>query len=416
MRRRQESRPPDGSPRQWRFTPAVWRGSRQLSRRQVDLLLRFRSGSVVPGAADRFVAMGLPAEIVDQTLNRVRSLEGWADVWTWTAQRFMGDARQRTVSGESRPAAEARRLAALSYHAATTLVLRDLKKARALRSASVTLFAQAAPVVLPAVLRVDVTWRTRRLPGFLVRPVGDSQPPLLVVLNGATTAKEELIGWADRFLDHGIGYLALDWPGTGDAPRMDTILDDTSDDLTDGLFHLAGSHGFDPGRISLLGVGIGGALAVQATAADRRIAACVAVSAPFDAARWIRSMHPLLSRQLVGASEHDEGQLPVVERFALAEAAERLRAPLLVFGAGRDMVVPPGEAMRLASAVGDLATLVWYPNGHHALYDYVNSWTDDAAQWLSEVLGVKTTAGSTRLESLALTQRSEVVVQSDPTP
>ena len=404
----------DGGLQQWRFSPAVWQAGRHLSRRQINALLRVRSAAVIPGAADRFVAMGLPADVVQQTLRRVRSLESWADVWTWTAQRFLGEARQRTTANEDRAAAMARHQAALAYHAATVLSLDDAKKTRALRSASVTLFAQSVPVVFPAAERIEVPWRARALPGYLVRPMGGSRPPLVVCLNGATTTKEELLGWSSRFLDLGIGYLALDWPGTGEAPRTGAMLDSESDDLTDGVFQMAEAHGFDVGRIALLGIGIGGALAVQVAAADRRVAACISVSAPYDAAGWIRGMHPLLSEQLLGAVADDEARISIAERFALPTAAARLRAPLLVLGSGRDVIVPPGETARLAVAAGELGTLVWYPNSQHALYDAVTCWTDDAARWLTEILGPVTASYSTRVEQLAPTARSNAVYIEGP--
>ncbi len=404
----------DGLLQQWRFSPAVWQGSRHLSRRQINALLRVRSASIIPGVEDRFVAMGLPGDVVQQTLRRVRSLDSWADVWTWTAQRYLGEARQRATANEDRAASMARSQAALSYHAATVLSLGDEKKTRTLRSASATLFAQSLPVVLPAAVRIEVPWRTRALPGYLVRPTGASRPPMVVVLNGATTTKEELLGWSNRFLDLGIGYLAIDWPGTGEAPRVGSLLDPESDDLTDGVIQLAEAHNFDVGRIALLGVGIGGALAVRVAAADRRVAACVTVSAPFDATAWIRGLHPLLSEQLIGAVADKETRASTAESFALPTAATRLRAPLLVLGSGRDVIVPPGEAARLAAAAGELGTLVWYPNSQHALYDAVTCWTDDAARWLTEILGPESASYSTRVEQLAPTARSNAVHSAAP--
>ena len=69
---------------------------------------------------------------------------------------------------------------------------------------------------------------------------------------------------------------------------------------------------------------------------------------------------------------------------------------MLVFGAGRDLIVPPEEAIRFCVAVGERGTLLWYPEGRHGLYEELSDWTMEAARWLSSVLaGV---SPSTRVE------------------
>jgi hypothetical protein len=59
---------------------------------------------------------------------------------------------------------------------------------------------------------------------------------------------------------------------------------------------------------------------------------------------------------------------------------------VLVLGAGRDLVVPPEESLHFAAAVGDLATLVWYPTGSHGLYEFIADWTRTTAIWLRSML------------------------------
>ncbi len=77
--------------------------------------------------------------------------------------------------------------------------------------------------------------------------------------------------------------------------------------------------------------------------------------------------------------------------FAIPAVVGRVRAPLLVLGAGRDLIVPPAEAIRLAAAEGDNATLVWYAAGSHALFNLIPLWTGDAASWLADLFGPPST-------------------------
>lgn len=366
----------------------AWRLAPLLTPRRADLLLRWRSAAGLPLSRGRFAAMGLADETVAETLRRVCSLADWDVAWTWAAQRFLGESRRQSGLGNEAATALARRHAALAFHVALFYADEEPRRRRALRAAATGLFAQSIPSLRPVLERVDVVWRTARLPGLLARPAtATGAVPLVVLLNGASTAKEETILWSGRFLDHGLAVLALDWPGTGEAAQTMPLTADC-DDLTDGVLSLAAADGrLDAGRVALAGVSLGGALAAGAAAGDRRIAAAVAVTPPFDATRWLTAASPLLWRHLGGEGVSAGAVHGLADAFALRGIGQRLRVPLLVFGGGRDLVVPPPESVRLAAAAGELATLVWFPRGGHALYDELPDWTEDAARWLSIVLG-----------------------------
>lgn len=387
---------------QWRHTGDAWRLARRVTRRRLDLYLRARSAASLPGARDRFVAMGIPEDAVHQALRLVRSVATWPDAWTWNAQRFLGEARHYTNANDLVTAAEARRRAALSYHAAQLLVFDDDKKSRALRSSAVTLFSQSVALVYSGAVRVDLAWRTTRLPAYLVRPATlAASAPLVVFLNGSSTTKEELLAWSARFLQHGLAVLVLDWPGTGEASHLSGAGTDV-DDMTEGIMVVAREFGLDERRIGLVGFSLGGAVAVRTAAMDRRIAACVAVTPPFDPSPWLPRINRMLFDHLVAAAGGADDFSTLAARFSVAGVVARLRCPLLVLGAGRDLVVPPGEAIRLCRAAGDLGTLLWFADGAHGLYDRVESWTDDVAQWLVAIFGdYQPRAVSTPVDNLA---------------
>ena len=375
------------APRCWRYAPHAWRLSRLLTPRRIDLLLRARTAAALPGAMARFRAMGIPEDGVRRTLTAIRSLAAWSEAWTWTAQRYLGEARRLAAGGNGFEAARARRHAALCYHAAQLMSFDDPKRTRALRASASALFAQALPILAPDARRVDLPWRNTTLPGYLLRPPAGAPAPLVVILNGATTTKEETVVWASRIVQRGLAVLALDWPGTGEAINL--VIAPDCEDLTDGVIALADADpDLDAGRVALLGFSLGGAVAVRGAAFDRRIAACVTVTSPYDPGGWLGACNALLLDQLGALAGGRDALGRLAQGFALPGVAHRLRCPLLVLGAGRDMVVPPGEALRLCAGAGPLGTLVWYPEGGHGLYDLVPVWTEDAARWLAVVLAV----------------------------
>lgn len=393
---------PPPSPAPWRHGARAWRASGVLTRSRLDLLLRVRSAARLPVGRGRLRAMGLPEEAIETALRQVRSVADWDAAWTWAAQRFLAEARRHEAEDDLPASAVARRRAALAYHVAQFFAFGEPKKARALRSSATTLFAQALPIVMPSVERVDLPWRAATLPGFLARPPEGRRPaPLVVVLNGTSTAKEETILWADPFLRRGLAVLALDWPGTGETADDMTLTADC-DDLTDGVVATARNDpGLDAERIALVGFSLGGSLAVRAAAFDRRIGAAVVVTPAYDPPSWLAGANPVLVEQ-VAAAAGGADRLPDLARgFSLADLGGRLRTPLLIFGAGRDLVVPAAESLRLAAAAGEIGTLVWHPEGGHGLYEAIEEWTEDAARWLVEVLDHRPFERSTPVDTAA---------------
>jgi 2,6-dihydroxypseudooxynicotine hydrolase len=157
----------------------------------------------------------------------------------------------------------------------------------------------------------------------------------------------------------------------------------------------------DAGRVALLGFSLGGSLAVRAAALDRRIAACITVTSPYDPSEWVHAVNPIVRDQLIGIGGDDQGLEDLASAFELRDITHRVRCPLLIFGAGRDFVVPPEESLRLAAATAPQSTLVWYPTGGHGLYRYLDDWSAVAARWLSVLLANSAVAEevmSTRVE------------------
>jgi alpha-beta hydrolase superfamily lysophospholipase len=389
------------APRLWRFAPDAWRASKRLNERRIDLYLKLRGGRAVPRSIRaRIRAMQIPDEQIHDALSQVRGLSDWMGVWNQTAQQFLADARRQDGADRWREAAISRRNAAMCWHVAHFVTDTDPRTVRALKAAGVAAFAQAVPHVMAETRRVLIAWRASQLPGYLAKPVASpGHAPLVVLLNGMTTTKEETILWSDRFLANGVAVLALDWPGTGEAATGEPLSPDC-DDITDGLIGFVSDEpGLDPAKIVLCGFSLGGSLAIRASALDRRVAGAIAVTPPYEPRSWVGYVNPIIRQQLVALADDEEWAEAALDGFSLADVMPRYRAPLLVFGAARDLTVPPEESLNLAAAAGELATLVWYPEGTHGLYEHLDDWTELAARWTVEVTGGGPTPASTQVES-----------------
>lgn len=396
------------SPRAWRYGPDAWRWNRRLTRRYVNFMLRVRSANALPDASRaRFRAMGLPDEAIASTLSSIHSLMEWPQAWVQTAQRFLGDSR-RQVSARNLPeAARARYHAALCFHAAQIYVEDDVKTVRTCRAAAASLFGQAQPYLFPHFIRLSIPWRTTELPAYLVTPEPVTRPvPMAVILNGFTTAKEESLGWVDEFLQAGIAVLAIDSPGTGEAtPITGFSLD--HDDLSDGIMAFAQAEPMiDATQVAMVGVSLGGAQAIACAAYDRRLLTAIAVTPPYQPSRWLHRANVLLLDQLSSITNLSQRNLQATAaEYDLAGRADHVHCPVLVIGAGRDVIVPPTESQHLAARLGPLGTLVWYEQGGHCLYEHISSWTSEAAEWIHLVAAAR---GETRTWSTQVDHAAEV--------
>lgn len=372
-----------------RTTGIAWRLAPLADRRGVNAFIRLFGASALPIGANRvrLATMGLPADVTEHALRRVRSVRDWDLAWTWAAQRFLGEGRVQQRVGQEVAAALSQQHAALAYHLAGMLVVDDPRKIRALRASASSLYARSLPVLRPAVRRVEVPWRTTHLPGYLALPENASDSaPLAIMLNGTSTSKEETLLWGSAFLAQGLAVLALDWPGSGESSLHVPPTPDCDDFIEGVITVVSDEPAIDASRIGLVGFSLGGAVAALAAANDRRVGAIVAVTPPFDPRRWLARAQPLLRRHLAAIAGGEEQLMRLSGGFALPGVIERVRCPVLVFGAGRDLIVPPEEAIRFCVAAGERGTLLWYPDGRHGLYEELSDWTTEAARWLNTVL------------------------------
>jgi pimeloyl-ACP methyl ester carboxylesterase len=178
----------------------------------------------------------------------------------------------------------------------------------------------------------------------------------------------------------------MDSPGTGEASSL-RVLPAEGDDVIDGVFEaFAGEPMLDLAQVSVVGVSLGGNQALRCAVRDRRILSVVAVTPPYDPARWLHRASPLLRDELgmVFAEDHRDPYAQAAD-LSLHDVAPDVRSPVLIFGGGRDLVVPPSESQLLAARLGSLGTLSWYGGGGHCLYGYLREWTSDAATWIASV-------------------------------
>ena len=223
---------------------------------------------------------------------------------------------------------------------------------------------------------------------FEVPEFGDGPFGLVIMLNGLSLSKEETFTWAPRFLNAGYAVMSVDSPGTGEATSLGPINPHYTD-ILDGVFELLRDEpSIDLQHVVLVGASLGGNEAIRIARRIPEIMAVIAVTPAVEPSRWLEYASPMLMAELSELVE-PENRAEMASGFDVLSAAENSTQPMLIFGAGRDMVVPPNESQNLAERVGERATLAWYPDVGHCMYDAADQWTFDAAAWISAVSQAK---------------------------
>jgi dienelactone hydrolase len=158
--------------------------------------------------------IGVKPDDVREALADLRSLEpdAWAAAFSRIADRWFVKAR----SQEGSQAAGGYRRAWEVYNIARWPTESSAGKktayARALEA-----FQAYGRLVDPPIEVVRIPFEGKQIVGYLRLPA-KRPAPLVIGISGLDTRKEDVAATSDAFLARGIGLLALDMPGTGEAP------------------------------------------------------------------------------------------------------------------------------------------------------------------------------------------------------
>lgn len=371
---------------QWPYATDAWRTMHRFDLRYADLFLKAFSAKRIPASVlARLHTFGLAPEVVEQTLASIRSLDDWSTEWVETAQSYLGTSRRETSAGNHAEAERARHAAAMCYHIAQLLELHDLQTRNNCRAWTSSLYKQSMLVCRPNARHLMVPWRDRQLPVIFEAPeVGEEPFGLVVLFNGISQSKEETMLWTPRFLDAGYAVLAIDSPGTGEATRLGPI-DATATDILDGaIAALREEPVIDLTRLVLMGGSFGGTECLRIARRIPETMAVVTITPAVTPDLWMDYASPIMAAELQDVTRDRDGH-EIARKFDATAAVDQLTVPLLVFGAGHDLIVPPSESQKVAARVGERATLVWYPDAGHCLSEATDQWTAEATEWFTSI-------------------------------
>jgi 2,6-dihydroxypseudooxynicotine hydrolase len=341
--------------------------------------------------APRFIANGVPYVDFHEVTSGLERWEDWCTAWSARAAVHEEIGRQALAEGRHLSAGEHLAAAAVCYHFGKFLFVVDPAQMRATHVKAVACRTLALPHLAPPGERVLIPFEGKTLAGELRRPAGVAKPPLVVMIMGLDSAKEEMGPYEEIFLDRGMATLAVDGPGQGEA-EYDMPIRPEYEQVVAKIIDWVETRGdVDAANVALWGVSLGGYYAPRAAAFEKRIRACVALSGPYDwSDAWDRL--PPLTREVFKIRSHakDEADaLAIGRRMSLRGVAEGITCPLYIVAGKRDTVVPWEGAMQLAKEAKGPVELLVVEDGNHVVNNRPYRYRTQTADWLASLLGVK---------------------------
>ena len=318
---------------------------------------------------------------------KTRDADEWAAAWSDVADRYYKAASTMSTPEERRTSYL--RAWRLYYFAQWPVASSQGKKAAYAKALDA--YLRSTESLTPSLEVVRIPFEGKEIVGYLRLPrVTTGGPvPLVIAVSGLDSRKENLAESYSALLEYGIGFFAIDGPGTGQSPvKVSPTADRVLSRVID---YLVTRREIDPKRIALHGVSFGGYWAAKLAIVERtRLRGVVAQSPPvhgFFQADFVKT-------SLLGNREYLFDIVPsflgLVEKVESVDDLLRefpklslntlglLGKPttsMLVIGGVRDTQVPISDIDLLLNS-GDVPKDAWInPSGGH-LGRERTGWTD----------------------------------------
>ena len=249
----------------------------------------------------------------------------------------------------------------------------------------------ALPYLDPPGRRAEIPFDGSAIVGILREPRGRGPHPVMIMIPGLDSTKEELRSTEDLFLERGIATFSVDGPGQGEAEYDLAIRGDWEVPGGAIIDYLITEPSLDPGRIGVWGVSLGGYYAPRVASGDTRVQACIALAGPFTfAGNWDNL--PMLTREAfrVRSKSPDlETAQARAGELTMTGRAGQIRCPLLAVMGKLDRLIPWQQAQHLVDEAGGPAELLLLEQGNHGCANLAPFHRYLTADWAAEQLGAR---------------------------
>ena len=333
---------------------------------------------------------GLDPKDVGQALSLIhtRDRDEWAKGFSEVAQGYMA---QGSMAASPQEAAAAYKKAWRLYYFAQWPVPNSPGKQRAYDNA-VKAYLKYAEAMNPPMEVINIPFEGKTITGYLRFPANVSagqKVPMILAISGLDSRKETVADSYEQILSQGVGFFAVDSPGTGQAPVKVSATAERM--FTKVLDYLVAHPRVDAKRIVVSGVSFGGYWASKLAITEKdRLLGSVAQSPPVDeffSEKFLREgtlgnreylfdLAPAFINVFEGANSiEDLARLMPAMSLKAQNLLAKPTTPMLVVTGVKDTQVPISD-IELLMRSGDVPKEAWInPLGGH-LGREAKGWTD----------------------------------------
>src|SRR5215469_15444907 len=320
----------------------------------------------------------------EQLREQITDYEQWCAAWCERAEGHIERGDEALAAGHSQTAGDAYLRAGLSYNWAIFMFCHDQDQFRAALAGMARAWEKAAPHLDPPMELLSVPFENMMLNGYLRSPAGADRPPVVLLLPGADSAKEELYNLGDHIVARGMAFAAFDGPGQGSVSFEGKLRPDYERAVQAIIDALTARGDTDSSRLAVGGISYGGLFAIRTAAIDDRVKAVVSISSWYTPAGRFETMEPL-SR--VGQYQHlGPDPAAVMQSITLAGVAGQATVPLLQVYGGLDAASPPEQAEKVGAEYGGPVTTLVFDDGVHIVNNVWYKARPAVADWLADTL------------------------------
>jgi pimeloyl-ACP methyl ester carboxylesterase len=347
-----------------------------------------RVQSAIDHWAPRFVQAGVDYNDFVRTTATVERWDDWIDAWAALGDRHAELAREAEAAGRAVTAGEAWLRASVAYHFGKFVWVLDEDRVRPVHQKSVDAMYAGHRALGNAVERIEAPLDGKAMVGNLRRPAGLDRPPLVLLIPGLDSTKEELLSMEEAFLKRGMATFALDGPGQGESTYELPLRYDYEVAVTSALDVLAAREDLDMDRVGMVGQSMGGYFAPRAAVFEPRIRAVAGLSGAYTRIDIWDSLPPVNRETFIyktHSRDADEAR-EVALAMDLDGVLERLDRPALFATGTRDRLVP-WEQTEMQAKAAPQGEFVLVEGGTHVLSNYPYLLRPLVSDWMAEKLG-----------------------------
>lgn len=344
-----------------------------------------RVQAAIANWAPRCVANGVDLNDFQRVTGRIQAWEDWPREWAACGAMHQRLGEEAADNRHFESAAYHFFHAAMAYHFGKFLAVEFPDQLRASHDQVVRCYARALPWFDMPGERVAIPYEPGvTMWGILRKPWHVAHPPVVILIPGLDSVKEELHTYGDDFLRRGMAVLAIDGPGQGEMEFERPMRGDYEAPVRVAINALETRADVDAGRIGLFGVSLGGYYAPRAAAFEPRVRAVIALAGPYAVPDAFDSMPGLTKEAFVHrtGSTTREQALERLNGFTLEGVASRITCPLLVIMGRQDRVIPPADAERLAREAAGPVDLWMLDDGNHVCNNLTYLHRPQQADWM----------------------------------